>query len=234
MRNFAMLEGQPKQTLAATVLDRIRDAIVSGLLVPGSHIDQMQLASDLRVSLVPVREALKKLEGEGFVQIIPRRGAFVAHSSQADMRELYFAREVIEGQAAYYSLEGLGSGDLSELERLAEQMHMALISDQYEAFLDLDRSFHFLIYRSAGSHYLTETIQKMWELTERYRFRYLYLKEHAQRIHEEHYNIIHACCSRDKDGLQTAVMNHVSQTYETVRSYLMFQQPEHARPALSA
>ncbi len=69
-----------KKTVTAIVQERVRQAILDGLLTAGSRIDQNQLASDLNVSLVPVREALKMLEGEGFVQIIPRRGAFVTRS----------------------------------------------------------------------------------------------------------------------------------------------------------
>ena len=65
------------KTVSSMAQERIRDAILEGILPPGTRIDQNQLAKDLNTSLVPVREALKKLEGEGFVQIIPRRGAFV-------------------------------------------------------------------------------------------------------------------------------------------------------------
>ena len=92
-----------KKTISAMVQERIRDAILSGMLEAGSRLDQNQLADDLNVSLVPVREALKKLEGEGFVQIIPRRGAFVTKSSLDDMEDLYFTRSLLEGQAASLS-----------------------------------------------------------------------------------------------------------------------------------
>ena len=63
------------KTIAHLTQERIRSAILEGILTAGTRIDQNQLAKDLNVSLVPVREALKKLESEGFVQIIPRRGA---------------------------------------------------------------------------------------------------------------------------------------------------------------
>src|SRR5207247_6020739 len=88
-----------KKTIAGLGLERIRDAILSSTLTAGSRIDQGKLASDLNVSIVPVREALKKLETEGFVHIVPRRGAFVTQTSISDLEDLYFARAEIEGQA---------------------------------------------------------------------------------------------------------------------------------------
>jgi DNA-binding GntR family transcriptional regulator len=220
-----------KQTVASIVLERIRDAIVGGLLPPGSHIDQMQLAADLKVSLVPVREALKKLEGEGFVHIIPRRGAFVAQTSLTDMRELYFAREVLEGQAAFHSVEQLTDADLAELSSLAVRMAEALRHEQFAAFLELDRDFHFTIYRCSGSHYLTSTIKSLWELAERYRFRLFFYKDHGSRLQAEHEAILNACCAFDREALRTATTCHVAQTFDAVRGYLIFHQPDYVRSA---
>src|SRR6266542_377987 len=114
-----------KKTIAAMVQDRIRDAILNGKLPAGSRLDQNQIANDLNVSLVPVREALKKLEGEGFVQIIPRRGAFVAESSLEDMEDLYFARGMLEGQAAYHAAKNLTDADLAKLDQLFHIMGAA-------------------------------------------------------------------------------------------------------------
>src|SRR5258708_17261106 len=78
-----------KKTITAIVRERIREAILSGELPAGSRLDQAQLANDLQVSLVPVREALKALDAEGFVKIIPRRGAFVAGTSTNDIEDMY-------------------------------------------------------------------------------------------------------------------------------------------------
>ena len=76
------------------VAERIRDAILSSELTPGSRVDQVRLAKILDVSLVPVREALKMLEGQGFIKIIPRRGAFVTSVSIRDLEDLYFTRQI--------------------------------------------------------------------------------------------------------------------------------------------
>src|SRR4051794_28054895 len=155
-----------KKTIAAIVQDRIREAIMAGTLPAGSRIDQARLASDLNVSIVPVREALKKLEAEGFVQIIPRRGAFVTQTSARDMEELYAARQVVEGQAAYLGAEHLTADDIASLEALIKQMSTALDEQDYPRFMENNRTFHFVIYGRSGNRYLLNVIAMLWELAE--------------------------------------------------------------------
>src|SRR5690606_18431475 len=120
-----------KKTVTAMVQERVRQAILDGILPAGSRIDQNQLAADLNVSLVPVREALKMLEGEGFVQIIPRRGAFITEASIPDMEDLYFTRQLLEGQAAYHAAEKLTDDHIRQLEEYYELMEKALEQHDY-------------------------------------------------------------------------------------------------------
>jgi DNA-binding GntR family transcriptional regulator len=212
-----------KKTIAGLVLERIRDAILSGMLPAGSRIDQGKLASDLNVSIVPVREALKKLEAEGFVQIIPRRGAFVTQTSISDLEDLYFARAAIEGQAAYHGAEKLKASDIAELERLMSAMGTALDRHDLAAFTIANRRFHFLIYEAAGSRYMLNMIASLWELAERYRFRYVFLLNAGPVIQSEHQTILDACRKRDKSALRDAIINHMHQTMLGVRTYLLSQ-----------
>src|SRR5215212_1841751 len=110
------------RTLAAHVHARIRDAILTGALKAGARIDQNQIADALSVSLAPVREALKGLEAEGFVTILPRRGAFVAKTSITDLDELYYARALIEGETLYQAVPLLTTEHLDDLQRLIGRM----------------------------------------------------------------------------------------------------------------
>jgi DNA-binding GntR family transcriptional regulator len=210
-----------KKTIAAIVQDRIRDAILGGMLPAGSRIDQAQLAADLNVSIVPVREALKKLEAEGFVQILPRRGAFVTQTSVDDMEDLYFARTILEGQAAYYAAEKIADDDLAALKSLTAQMGDALDRHDFTRFMVCNRQFHFTIYDAAGSRYLSNMIANLWDLAERYRFRYMFLKDQAPIIQSEHQAILDACLARDRNRLRDAIAYHMHQTLEGVRSYIV-------------
>jgi len=212
---------ESKKTIAAMVQDRIRDAILNGMLPAGSRLDQNQLASDLNVSLVPVREALKKLEGEGFIQIIPRRGAFVTESSLEDMEDLYFARSLLEGQAAYHAADRLTPKDLEKLDELIGEMDVALEKQDYTRFNQANHDFHFIIYRAAGSKHLVNMINNLWDLAQRYRYRYVFLKDQSQVIQAEHRAILDACHAHDAQALRKAIIIHMNQTLAGVRRHIL-------------
>lgn len=208
------------KTISAMAQERIRAAILEGILPPGSRIDQNQLAKDLNTSLVPVREALKKLEAEGFVQIIPRRGAFVANTSLEDMEDLYFARGILEGQAGYHAAARLKDGDLKKLDSLFYKMGEALDKHDYDTFTRLNRQFHFIIYDSAGSTYLSNMISGLWDLAERYRYRYVFFKDQSAVIQAEHKAILDACHDRDSKALRESIIYHMNQTLKGIRSFV--------------
>ncbi len=209
-----------KKTITSMVQDRIRAAILDNILLPGSRIDQNWLAQELNVSLVPVREALKKLEAEGFVQIIPRRGAFITETSLEDMEDLYMARRILEGQAGCYAASKLTDPDRKQLDEVYVQMGQALESHDFVAFSQLNRQFHFLIYAAAGSRYLSDLIARLWDLAERYRYRYIYLKDQSRVIQSEHKAILDACHARDGEQLQAAIVYHMNQTLNGIRAYI--------------
>jgi DNA-binding GntR family transcriptional regulator len=167
-----------------------------------------------------VREALKKLEGEGFVQIMPRRGAFVTQASIADMEDLYFARSILEGQAGYHAAPNLTEATLKALDSLHGKMGQALETHDFGAFTPLNRKFHFLIYEAAGSYHLTNMISNLWDLAERYRFRYVYLKDQSEVIQTEHKAVLAAARAGDSKALREAIIYHMEQTLNGIRSFV--------------
>lgn len=209
-----------KKTVTAMVQERVRQAILDGILPAGSRIDQNQLATDLNVSLVPVREALKMLEGEGFVQIIPRRGAFITEASIPDMEDLYFTRQILEGQAAYHAAEKLTDDHMRRLEEHYAIMEQALEQHDYASFMSHNRAFHFVIYDAPGSRYLANMIAGLWDLAERYRYRYMYIKDQGPAVQQEHRAIIEACRQRDPRELRNAIVQHMQHTLSTIREYI--------------
>lgn len=209
-----------KKTIAAIVQDRIREAILDHLLPGGTRIDQNRLAADLNVSLVPVREALKGLEAEGFVQIIPRRGAFVTEASLDDLEDLYFARGLLEGQVAYHAAEKLTDEDLKQIAQLHQEMGIALEKHDLTRFMQLNHRFHFIIYTAAGSKHMLNIISNLWDLAERYRYRYVFMRDQGQVIQQEHHVILEACHARSPKALRDAIVYHMNQTLHGVRSQI--------------
>ncbi len=213
------------RTLAVQVAERIRHAILNRTLAPGSRINQYQLAEDLHVSLVPVREALKTLEAEGLVTITPRRGAFVTEISMDDLDDLYFARKLIEGEAIALACQHLSEQDFVILRRIMDEMKAATASDDLHAFMQHNRDFHMHIYRSTNNRYLLQVIDNLWERSELYRYRYMFVLRNADLVHQEHDEIFAVCLARDADRARTLAQDHIWHTRNGIHQQLAHEFP---------
>jgi DNA-binding GntR family transcriptional regulator len=203
---------QTRKTLSAQVYERIREAIVQQVLPAGQRIDQNKLADDLQVSLVPVREAMKTLEAEGLVSIIPRRGAFVTEISLKDLADLYFARQLIEGEATYHAVQRMTESDFEAMKTLIGQMREATDRDDLREFMRLNRTFHMTIYGSLNNPHISQTIISLWERSEIYRFRFLFISHSIENIHAEHEAILQACRQQDQQHAKDLAKQHIANT----------------------
>ncbi|HVU13839.1 MAG TPA: GntR family transcriptional regulator [Phototrophicaceae bacterium] len=207
-RSFTPIE-EDRRTLAAQVQERIREAILKQVLKPGDRIDQNKLAAELKVSMAPVREALKGLEAEGLVMIQPRRGAFVVEVSISDMDNLYFTRRLIEGEAISLAVSKLTENDFATLQKMNETMRQATADGDVNTYIALNRQFHLHIYGSVDNQYLVQVIQLLWERSELYRYRYMFMTRDYERIHQEHDGILEACRLRDPALAKERAQNHI-------------------------
>lgn len=205
------------KTVSGIAQERIREAILRGTLPPGTRIDQNQLAADLNTSLIPVREALKSLASEGLIQIIPRRGAFVADFSLKDLEDLYEARMMFEGQVAAKAAALLTDDQIEELRAICIEMSSALAHSSYDDFTRLNREFHFLIYHAADNHHLTDMLSGLWDMAERYRYRYQYILDEHDTVNADHQEIVDACAAHDAARLRIAIDNHILRTLNGMR-----------------
>lgn len=202
------------KTLTEQVQQRIREAILTQALEPGDRVDQNQIAEMLDVSLAPVREALRALEAEGLVNIIPRRGAFVTQISLADLKNLYFARALIEGETIYHAVQYLTKTDFDVLQTLVAQMQQVANANDVSAYIRQNREFHLRIYAALENPHLLQMIQQLWERSELYRYQYMYRIHNNARIHREHQAILDACLKRDQAAARTAAVDHITGTQQ--------------------
>lgn len=152
----------PHQQLRSMVSKRIRKAILDGEIKPGEWLRQQRLAEELGVSQMPVREALKELAAEGFVEHIPYRGARVIEISLNDVADLYTHRAFLESRAAGEAAKRITAEDLAKLRRIHEQIALNQSPDQIKVYRHLNRQFHELIYRTSGRAYLIRTLDQIW------------------------------------------------------------------------
>jgi DNA-binding GntR family transcriptional regulator len=203
----------PQRTVTEQVQSRLRDMILSGDLAPGSKIDQNDLARRFGTSVVPIREALARLQSSGLVKIVSHRGVFVEALSVEELIDIYGVRELLEEQAARLAAMQISDADLARLEALEQQLQALAAAGDYVTYLQVNREFHFTIYRAANRRHLLQMIQQLWDQSERYRRLQLHLiPERARTALFEMHAIVAACQQHDPDALGTMVRYKVHQT----------------------
>jgi DNA-binding GntR family transcriptional regulator len=198
----------PGPTAAESVLHELRSALAAGRLLPGQQLVQEDLAADLGVSRVPIRESLKILEGEGHVTYHPNRGYFVTELSADDLIELYRIRQILEAEALAQAVLEVSDADIADIESILEQVEQAAESGDVERLTETNRAFHFAIIELSGMNRLSRLIRQLWDASDIYRTVYFRDPVNRERIHSEHQEIIDALKARDAQALIRAQSNH--------------------------
>lgn len=219
--------------MSERVAEGIRHLILSDKLKPGSRIGQEELAARFRTSRVPVREALRRLESEGLVLLVPNSGARVARLDLQECVEIYKMRERVEPLAIAESVARITDGQIVELERLVERVRRCKSSAE---FLKLDRQFHLACYQAAGMQQLLTLVERFWNTTQHYRraFVGLFAPNEDWITHYEHALLVAAMKRRDGVEAERILGGHIRRTrLELERHRELFHQRHEAveRPA---
>lgn len=214
----------------ARVTNALRDEILSGALEPGSRLRQEDLARRFRVSRIPIREALRRLETEGLVHLVPNSGAWIARLDLADCIEIYRIRERLEPMALAESCACLTAPDLAALSGLATRIEA---SASVEDFLLLDREFHLLSYRRAGMPRLLDMITGYWNSTQQYRRAFMQTGGigDAQPVFDEHRLIVDALSRRDGTHAGLLLEGHIRRTRRQLETRLAGDTASAPQPA---
>jgi len=204
-------EGRALRVVGARVTDQIRKAILSGQLEAGGRLRQEELAERFKASRIPIREALRKLEGEGLVSLVPNSGAWVSPFDLKDCIEAYKIRETIEPLAIRESVRTLSDADVRKLADLADAMD---IVESTADFLSVDEQFHLLSYSSARMPQLLSMVHRFWNSTKRYRHAFVHALGPAARktTQYEHRLITDAVMRRDGKGAGEVLHHHIRGT----------------------
>lgn len=181
------------------VLAELRSAITGGELRPGEPIRQDALAARLDVSRVPLREALKILEGEGLVVHHAHRGYFVAELSLADLEEVYRIRALLEGEAVREAVARSGPGLADVLEEAQAEVERAGEAGDVAEMAAANRRFHFAIVEASGMPRLVRLIGTLWDATDAYRSLYYAQRPNRERVQHEHRAVVAALRAGDAE-----------------------------------
>ena len=195
--------------LRDVVFQTLRKAILKGELKPGERLMEVQLANRLGVSRTPIREAIRKMELEGLVTMIPRRGAEVAEITEKNMRDVLEVRRALEELAVKIACDKITEGELKELAVVAKKFRDVMYCDNLMQITEADVEFHEIIYRATGNMRLIQILSNLRE--QMYRYRVEYLKDYNSHgiLAEEHDEIVNALCARDKVRACRAVIAHI-------------------------
>lgn len=195
-------------TAQEAVLAELRRAIGSGELRPGEQVRQDSLAERFGVSRVPLREALKILEGEGQVVYLPHRGYFVAELDVADLLEVYRIRDLLESEAVRVAVPRLTDADLDAVQAAAAEVDAAGEAGDVAAMTDANRRFHFLVIDAADMPRLARLTRILWDATDAYRSVYFGATENRAHIHDEHAAVVSALRDLDAERAVAILREH--------------------------
>ena len=187
-----------------------------GELKPGERLMEVGLAKKLGVSRTPIREAIRKLELEGLVLMIPRRGAEVAEITEKSMRDVLEVRRALEVLAVSLSSERINSDQIEELKTAAEEFERSLTSDDVTRTAEADVHFHDIIYRSTENQRLIQLLNNLGEQMYRYRVEYLKHKEFHAQISKEHKELIYYLEAGQKEAAEGKIGVHIDKQAQVV------------------
>ena len=202
--------------LRDVVFHTLRQAILKGELEPGERLMEIQLAQNLGVSRTPVREAIRKLELEGLVIMIPRKGAEVASITEKSLRDVLEVRKVLEELAAELACKRMTEDGFLELEEQLSAFEEEVKGDDLTKIAEMDVAFHDIIYKYTCNDKLVQMLNNLRE--QMYRYRVEYIKEKGKRsiLVAEHIEIVNCIKRRDVEAAKLAVHRHIEYQESTI------------------
>ena len=206
--------------LRDVVFHTLRNAILKGELQPGERLMEIQLAQKLGVSRTPVREALRKLELEGLVLMMPRKGAVVADITIQDLEDVLEVRTALEELAVQKACDTITEEQLKELKRAANEFKRCAESENILACAEADVQFHEVIYGAANNKRLQQMLTNLREQMYRYRMEYLKDKRMYSALIEEHDMIRKAIKRRDRVKAGMMMRTHITNQKNEIKKNL--------------
>lgn len=207
--NRPKMESVERQNLTDQVYHSLKEAIIQGSLAPGTRLVEEQLASSLKVSKTPLREALGALERDGLIDVIPYQGRYVAFLSLRQMKELYGVRELLEGLVARLATEHITPALEQELAECLEKSKRAAESGDNEQFLLNDREFHDRLLDAADNQSLKQMLQLLRDRIQLGQVSLIYRLNRRQESLNEHMAVLQALRERDPAAAEAAMRKHI-------------------------
>ena len=214
MDSLTKLNLNDYKPLRDVVFENLRKAILEGKLKSGQRLMEVQLAEQLGVSRTPIREAIRKLELEGLVVMLPRKGAYVANISVKDLRDVLEIRASLEGLGACLAAERRSDEDIKILEKIEVEFEQAVKTEDVDLLLKKDVEFHEYIFKAANNKKLEKMINSLWEQVQRFRTTYVSDSNSSISLIDEHQNILNSIKEGNVVNAKKYAIEHIKKAEE--------------------
>lgn len=195
--------------LRDVVFNTLRQAILIGELKPGERLMEIHLANRLGVSRTPIREAIRKLELEGLVTMIPRRGAEVAQITEKSMNDVLEVRRALDALCVELACDRITPEELEQLRGACGNFELAVKTKETKKIAQADVALHDIIVQATGNSRLIQLVNNLSEQMYRYRFEYIKDFSQHERLVEEHRIIYQGIVDKDKETASQAAKLHI-------------------------
>lgn len=206
-------------SLGEFAYEQLRGEIRNGGLSPGSHLREQDVAKRLEISRTPVREALRRLEADGFLTFEPHRGMVVVQLDHQSIMELYAMREVLEGTAAALAARHASDAEIAILQDMIE--NEASFANDPDALARHNANFHQILFRAAHNRYLLKSSNVLRDSMALMRGTTMTIPGRAESARAEHATLANALRSRDPAAAEQAARTHI-QNAQAARLKLLF------------
>ena len=188
------------KTKTEVVYDFLKGGILNGRYKPEEKIVISEVAGQLDVSYIPIREAIKRLQSEGFLDTTPHVGAKVIKIDQHELEQIAMIRAELEGLATRLSTTYLSEKDFKELDRINQEGDVLVNTESYGQLTELNKKFHFKIYQSLPHHVILKMISDLWDKTRMLPNVFIYSDKRSRQSQKEHKQIVKALKKGDGES----------------------------------
>jgi DNA-binding GntR family transcriptional regulator len=209
------------QTSKNAIYIALRRLIITGHHKPGERFDVETIAKQYNTSVTPVRDALQMLSQEGLVNIKPRSGYFVSHTTLKQLRDLLDLRRVLEIASIERAAGRIQEEQIAELSRV----HAGYVGDDdeaYDRYTDENRLFHYLLARASGNNELAETVGRLHDRLARF----MVLRHAGKTMEDTHQKIIDALKIHDVEAARRALLDDIDDTYDLIMDKVIQEDSE--------
>ena len=206
MLNFDIQNHRP---LREMVYEELKMQILTGTIIPGTRMMEVELAEEMGVSRTPIREAIRKLELEGLVTMIPRRGAEVAQITEKSMNDVLEVRRALDALCVELACDRISQEELQHLKKACDTFEEAVKTKDVKQIAQADVALHDIIVQATGNQRLIQLVNNLSEQMYRYRFEYIKDFSQHERLVEEHKDIYESIVKKDKETASNKAKVHI-------------------------